>query len=144
MTTTTPPNVRAATLAELRAAVLVGDEQLEIGRQIRLSGIRNRLAAASPGPWTAVQSLDGIIRVHRNAGAASYSRIANMLRSGHKPAQDAALIAHGRADLEWALDEIARVRAERDLLLKHATPEAQVAYWTLRAEARGQELEARR
>lgn len=135
-------SAREQTLIELRAAVKIDDKRVEIERTTILGEIRARLAAASPGPWYVRKDRDGSIRVRRT-GCVSYSRIASLLRSGQRPAEDGELIGHAPTDLAYLLDEIDRVRAERDVLLKHATYDGQLAYWTVRAEARGQETTAR-
>jgi hypothetical protein len=137
----------SATIAELRAACDAGDQHLERLRRIRTDIIRGRVDQAAPGPWISVDrrgnSDRGQVEIRRTDGW-SYTRIANVLRGGRNPAADGDLIANAPTDLAWLLTELARVRAERDLLLAAADDGTRLNYYSHRADARQQELRARR
>jgi hypothetical protein len=134
------------TIRELRAAVQVGDESLEAERRSFTTTIRERLAAASAWPWMLVDqrlhSPRGQVQIHRASRTAPL--IARVLRSGVNPGHDADLIAHAPADLAYLLDEVDRLRGERDVLLQHATDEGRTAYWRVRSTHRQQEVDARK
>ena len=145
MPTPTPPPA-TDTILELRAACQVGDELLEIERRTIIDAVRARLAEASAWPWMLIDqrrhSDRGQIQIHRASRFAPL--IARVLRSGVNPSADSDLIAHAPADLAYLLEHIDRLTAERDALLKHATEDGRVAYYTVRAENRQQELRGRK
>jgi hypothetical protein len=140
---TAPPITDRPDLIALRAEVAVYDERMEVERIARTTSIKGRLAAASRNPWY-VHSADGVIRVLCRTSTSTYNKIASVLKSNRNQRADADLIAHAPTDLTWMLAETDRLRAERDLLLEHAGPDTQLAYWKLRADARQEELEASR
>jgi hypothetical protein len=98
-------NDRDARLIEARSAVLIDQEMVDIRRQTRIQQIRDRLGAASQGPWHAVDlrhQRGGQIRIFPKRGMF----LANVLRSGDNPDADAALIANAPADIAWLLDQL--------------------------------------
>jgi hypothetical protein len=133
----------AADLAVLRAQVRSDDQRLDVERRARVETIRARLAAASPGRWFTVAK-DGLIRVLCHTSSHTHNKIATVLRSGQHQKADADLIANATTDLTWALAELDRLRAERDLLLARADQDTELAYWKLRSDARQEEVAARR
>lgn len=129
-------------IVELRAACAVGDESLEIERRVRVDAIRARLAAASNGHWFTKARDTGLTEILCRASTSTAYRIATVLRRGRRQREDADLIAHAPADLAWLLAETDRLRAERNLLLKHADEQTTTAYWTLRAANKQREVQA--
>jgi hypothetical protein len=79
----------------------------------RLDEIRERLSKATPGEWRSSSPIDddpGSFFVHA-VGAIDDAFLLQTC-----PDADADFIAHSRADLEWAVAEIERLRREvRDL-----------------------------
>jgi hypothetical protein len=132
------------TITQLRAACAVGDEALEIERRAHLAAIRARLTAASNGPWFRHATDNGLVEILCRASTSTTYRIATVLRRGRRQREDAELIAHSPADLDWLIAECDRLRDERDLLLQHADEPTVTAYWTLRAERKQQEVQAGR
>ncbi len=137
------PTTANSSIIELRAACRVGDESLDVERAVRAAGIRDRLAAATKGTWYTHTDSSGISRVLCQVSTSIAVKVASMLRSGRNPKADAVMLANAPADMAWLLAENDRLRAERNLLRDRADDATLTAYWTLRSDARQQELAAR-
>ena len=76
----------------------------------RLDEIRERLDAATPGPWVRNDE-----EFYARICAKEYADIAHVGR-----ANDSDFIAHAREDIPWLLGEVARLTAERDAAVRRA------------------------
>lgn len=91
-------------------------------RQARLAAIRERLGAATPGPWKIEHDGDVVDIDHgpertwpwRVITEDETSVIVDFTGGDIPPDEDADLIANAPADLAWLLAENARLGAERD------------------------------
>ena len=139
-------DVGAVTRAALLGHIEATDQSLTFQRNARSAHIRQIVAAATAGPWTSLDRRDrrsnAQIEIHIPK-ASSYTHIANVMRRGPRPLADAALISRAPSDMLWLLDEVDRLRAERDLLLAVADQATRLAYYGHRAEARQIELQHR-
>lgn len=88
----------------------------------RLAEIRERLAAATPGPWELYATERNVIAITKGRMRSGYRReivhwsgfdCSNIDDPGQVRA-NAALIAHAPSDLAYLLDEIARLARELD------------------------------
>lgn len=88
----------------------------------RLAEIRERLAAATPGPWELYATERNVIAITKGRMRSGYRReivhwsgfdCSNIDDPGQVRA-NAALIAHAPSDLAYLLDEIARLTRELD------------------------------
>lgn len=140
----TPPmstdtDAGAVTRAALLGQITATDQSLTFERNARAAVIRQRTEAATRGPWTMLDRrgdrANAQIEVHLPR-AGSYTHIANVMRRGPNPAADATFITAAPVDMLWLLDEVDRLRAERDLLLAAASHDARLDYYSHRAEAR--------
>lgn len=99
-------------IAELRAAVRVGEESLDARRKVRIQQITDRLASA-PGPsWYLVDrrhQQGGQIQIYTRAGT-SADHIANVLARGKGSEEVADLVSNAPQDIRWLLDEVHRLR----------------------------------
>jgi hypothetical protein len=101
--------------------------ELRNARQMdQLDEIRARVQRASRGPWRAVDvrhQKGGQIRIF-----GSGALLANVLRSGPAPTADAEFIAQARADIEWLLAEVKRLRGMASTLdVPHDPQDAAIA-----------------
>lgn len=80
----------------------------------RLIWIKSRAHAATPGPWLAHDRSVGW-EIAVTAELDEYGRPARLLpeglRTGIGRPEDAEFIAHSRADVEWLVAEVERLRA---------------------------------
>lgn len=119
----------------------------------RLAEIRERLAAATPGPWELYATERNVIAITKGRMRSGYRReivhwsgfdYSNIDDPGQVRA-NAALIAHAPSDLAYLLDEIARLIRELEAARSHARRLC-VALRAIRDEAAigGPPLESRR
>ena len=107
----------------------------------RLAEIRERLAAATPGPWELYATERNVIAITKGRTRSGYLReivhwsgfdCSNIDDTG-KVRANAALIAHAPSDLAYLLDEIARLSRELEAakkLLRELVDEGAGLVWT--------------
>ena len=112
----------------------------------RIDEIRERASAATEGPWVQMLvdvSRDVVIlqRVDENhAKEPVLAMVSNQGIEQHIAEANASLISHARADIPWLLDEIARLRAEREFIsgllddAKQRAEAAEAVVETIKAE----------
>jgi hypothetical protein len=94
--------------------------------EMDLAPIKAREAAATPGPWGHAYRPDGTTTVWHVDPESGRLTVAEV-RGWDRHAENAAFIAHARADVPALVAEVEQLRAERLLLARLATPRAELS-----------------